>query len=140
MFVKEGRKYVLDVLNQLRAVSTPLVVRLSTNLPAGPIEDWVYGDFTEPTFTGYSGVAMSSNPAATIDGAGKGESVSPTVTFTCSATPGSPQTIYTIWIEQTDTTSAHAVLFAFELDTPVVFNSAGDQLQRVIDLLSDNLA
>lgn len=113
-------------------------VRLVKTDPTEDDEDIEIGDLTEADFMGYT---ATGNPfsAATpaIDTEDRGKIISALCSFEASGISGS-QTIYGIYITA-DVNASLALLWWHRFDTPIVINSDGDKIERIIDFYDDEL-
>lgn len=102
--------------------------------------DTVLTDLHAPTFTGYGEIAGTGIvwPGAAIDGDGAALVNSPTITFTCTADPGSPELIYGIAVKIGDPTATYRLWFAQNFDTPVVIAANGDKVEKKLNFKKRN--
>lgn len=91
----------------------------------------ILGDLTEATFTGYA-LQNIAAPAAPVNDPTYGgfSTFLPSNVFTCTAAPGTPQTVYGWYLLD----AAGALIAAGNLPTPIVINDAGDAVPVQVTL------
>lgn len=138
MIVDEGLINLLG--NLLASFNAPATIRLFNN-NVTVVAGTVIGDLTEATFTGYAGKAISSVafPTPTINGSDQAESDGPTMTWTCTSTPGSPETIYGLYVTFTDQFSNPKLLFAANFAAPEVITTSGDSINKIMNWFAQDL-
>lgn len=134
MLVKEGRKALLDFL--LGAGGPACVFHLFVNNPAMADEDVTLGDLTEASFGGYAAISGITFPAAVINGADHGETLSPTQTWTATGAP-LPQTVYGMYMTMT-VSGSDKLIFVKRFSSPQVLSLAGETVNKKFDMLSDD--
>jgi hypothetical protein len=115
-------------------------VRLFTD-DITPDASTVIGDLTEPTFTGYAQISLASVgfPTPTINGSGEAESDGPTMTWTCTSTPGSPETIHGIYVQIDDPVANPKCLYAARFSSPSVITASGDAINKKLNWFAIDL-
>jgi len=138
MIVNEGLICLLNDL--LNGSSYGLKIKLFIN-NITPDANTVLGDLTEASFAGYSFISIPSvaYPAPTINGSGQAESDSGTLNWTCTSSPGSPQTVYGLYVIMEDTSALKKLLFAAAFDTPVVITTSGDEVNKKLNWYAADL-
>lgn len=108
--------------------------------PSAPDEDTVLADLVEPTFTGYAEIVVSSVtwPNPTINGSSEAESDSPTITWTCTTAPGSPETILGVAIVIDNNLGGNAIWWIDLLPTPRVITDVGDDVKVKLNFFAKN--
>lgn len=132
LFFDDGRKAVLDIL--FDASRSPKA-RLFTNNFA-LTQTKVFGDFTEPTFTGYATIDLSTMAAAIINGMDQGQKIINPASWACTAN-GAAFTCYGYLITITDLSAAQRVFFADKFPGPVVVQNNGDAISLPLTFLSE---
>jgi hypothetical protein len=141
MLTKEGRKAILDHL--VNDATIALKIRLFKNNPGVPDEDVTLGALTEATFDGYAEKSGIVFPAAVINGADHGETLSPTQTWTVTGGTGLPETIYGAYAVGNFNGSERLLFLRRFRDgagalAPQVLSLVGQTVNKRIDFLSDD--
>lgn len=132
VFLDEGRKTVLDVL--FNSGRTPRL-RLFTNTFA-LVQGKVAADFSEPGFTGYAAIDLSTMAAATINGADQGEKDINPATFTVT-TSGAEVLVAGYYITITDIGGTARVVFADKFPGLTSMKDAGNAISFPLTFLDE---
>lgn len=105
-----------------------------------PSDVTVFTDLLEATFPGYAQQLCTSItwPDPAINGSGESESDGPTITWTCSGTPGSTETIYGIFVTVLDEDDVVSLFLCYKFPDPIDIAGSGDQVQKKINWFCDN--
>ncbi len=134
---KEGEKAVISVI----AVTGTLKIRLFNNLFTPALTN-VKADFSEATFGGYAPKVADVTALGTLawDVSNNAYGQIAAQTFTCSSTPGSPETIYGWYMTLEDSGGTDRVVCSHKFTTPAVIATAGDQVKFDFTLYVGDLA
>lgn len=138
MVTNEGLLGLLRYLLRSSAIQTKIGLFANNYTP---VPATVQADLTEATFAGYARIDATSItwPDPAINGDDQGESDGPTITWTCTAAPGSPETIYGLFVLFTDESAAIRTLFAFRFASPTVITLSGDLVSKKLNWFDANL-
>lgn len=138
MVVDEGLIALLRYLLRSSAIATKIGLFSNDYTPTVAT---VLGDLTEPSFAGYSQIDADGVtwPDPTINGSDQGESDGPTLTWTCTADPGSPVDVHGIFVQINDETGTHRLFFAFRFAAPVTIAANGDEVNKSLNWFGQNL-
>jgi hypothetical protein len=138
MIVDEGLITLLD--NFLLGFTTTARIRLFANNVTVDAST-VIGDLTEATFPGYAYILTTAVgfPTPTINGSDQAETDGPTMTWTCTSTPGSPETVYGLYVTSTDSFSNPKLIFAVNFAVPQTITTTGDAVEKVMNWYTQDL-
>ena len=137
MIVEEGLNSMLRSL--LRSSALGGSIGLYVN-DLDPGDDTIFTELTEATFPGYAQILCTAItwPDPTINITGESESDGPTITWTCTSTPGSPETVYGIFCTVLDEASVVSLFLCYKFPDPIDIAGSGDQVMKKINWFCDN--
>lgn len=136
-FTREGRVKLAD--HMVNDATMNLRIRLAKAvLPAGAAdEEATIANVTEATFDGYAEKSGVVFPAAVLNGADHGETLSPTQHFVVTGGTGLPQTIYAYYIVIV-LNGTDRVAYYRSFPTPIVLSLVGHSVDFRWDWLGDD--
>jgi hypothetical protein len=133
----EGLIAIISDILRMSAMQTKIRLFTGSLVPA---HDTILLGVTEATFPGYAPIVATSLtwPTPTINGSAEAESDGPTMTWTASSAPSSPEVITGIYVSIQDGSSSDRLWFAKRFVDSITITDIGDQVQKKLNNFNKN--